>query len=398
MPTSPAFPASGPKVKPVLARLIGGETLLDLRLPPAHQLDRPSQPRRHRRASRSAKSRPSPASSTRSTPARGKWPTRVRLRDDTGFLTLIYFHANQQWLERTFKIGEASWSPARSTTTRAAARSRTRTMSCRPTRTTDLPEVEPVYPMTANLTAKALRKFMAAALEKIPELDEWIDPHLACTAIIGPAFNAGPAAPAPAQGLRPRRLPCRPRCGSPMTRPSPARWRWARHALRASAAHAPAIPRAVGAERTIVEALPFKPTRAQMDAYSDVAIDMGRAVPMRRMIQGDVGSGKTLVAALAAAQVAADWRRHRADVAHRSPRPPAGRSDRPLPQARRHPRRRAHRPRQGRGARSRSSTMSAPARSRSSPARRRSTSPTSTCPTSPSSSSTSSTASASPTA
>jgi ATP-dependent DNA helicase RecG len=70
--------------------------------------------------------------------------------------------------------------------------------------------------------------------------------------------------------------------------------------------HAPAIPRAVGMERSIVEALPFKPTRAQMKAYSEVAVDMGRPVPMRRMIQGDVGSGKTLVAALAAAQVAAD--------------------------------------------------------------------------------------------
>jgi ATP-dependent DNA helicase RecG len=67
-----------------------------------------------------------------------------------------------------------------------------------------------------------------------------------------------------------------------------------------------AIPRAIGAERNIIEALPFKPTRAQLDAYSEIAIDMGRPVPMRRMIQGDVGSGKTLVAALAAAQVAAD--------------------------------------------------------------------------------------------
>jgi len=70
--------------------------------------------------------------------------------------------------------------------------------------------------------------------------------------------------------------------------------------------HSRPIPRAVGVEKQIVEALPFKPTRAQMDAYKDVATDMGRPIPMRRMIQGDVGSGKTLVAALAAAQVSAD--------------------------------------------------------------------------------------------
>jgi ATP-dependent DNA helicase RecG len=70
--------------------------------------------------------------------------------------------------------------------------------------------------------------------------------------------------------------------------------------------HARAIPRALGVERQIIEALPFKPTRAQLNAYQDVARDLGRPAPMRRMIQGDVGSGKTLVAALAAAQIAAD--------------------------------------------------------------------------------------------
>ena len=38
--------------------------------------------------------------------ARNKLPARVRLRDDTGFITLSYFHANKQWLGETFKIGK----------------------------------------------------------------------------------------------------------------------------------------------------------------------------------------------------------------------------------------------------------------------------------------------------
>jgi ATP-dependent DNA helicase RecG len=68
------------------------------------------------------------------------------------------------------------------------------------------------------------------------------------------------------------------------------------------------VPKALNIERTIIEALPFKPTRAQMEAYADVTRDMNNSIPMRRMIQGDVGSGKTLVAALAAAQVASAGR------------------------------------------------------------------------------------------
>ena len=67
----------------------------------------------------------------------------------------------------------------------------------------------------------------------------------------------------------------------------------------------PIIPKALNVERTIMEALPFKPTRAQTLAFADVSNDLAGIVPMRRMIQGDVGSGKTLVAALGAAQVAA---------------------------------------------------------------------------------------------
>ncbi|MDP3495443.1 MAG: ATP-dependent DNA helicase RecG [Hyphomonadaceae bacterium] len=298
-----SLPGVGPKVRPVLARLIGGETWLDLLFHlPTSWIDR------RNRASIEALQIGEVSTVTATVDqlqlSRGKWPTRVRLRDETGFLTLIYFHANNQWLERTFKVGEEVMVSGLVDDYQGGRQITHPDHVVSPEKDDELPEVEPVYPMTANLTAKALRKFMAAALDGIPDLDEWIDPHLM-------KRNNWP-------GFKQALL----RLHQPKVY-DPEAFETARQRLAYDEALARemamgqarlarerrfsrAIPRAVGAERNIIEALPFKPTRAQMDAYSDVAIDMGRPVPMRRMIQGDVGSGKTLVAALAAAQVAAD--------------------------------------------------------------------------------------------
>ncbi len=298
-----SLPGVGPKVKPVLARLIGGETLLDLVFHlPVSWIDR------RNRATIDSVQIGEVATVTgvvdKLEHARQKFPARVRLRDDTGFITLSYFHANKQWLERTFKIGESVIASGTVSEYHGARQMAHPDHVVPADGDADLPEVEPVYPMTANLTAKNLRKYMTAALEKVPELAEWIDPHLL-------ARNHWPSF---AQALL--------RLHQPKVY-DPDGFQVARNRLAYDEAlaremamgqarlarerrHAPSIPRAVGMERSIVEALPFKPTRAQMDAYSEVAIDMGRPVPMRRMIQGDVGSGKTLVAALAAAQVAAD--------------------------------------------------------------------------------------------
>ena len=298
-----SLPGVGPKVRPVLARLIGGETFLDLLFHlPTSWIDR------RNRASIEALQPGEIATVTAAVDqlslSRGKWPTRVRLRDETGFLTLIYFHANNQWLERTFKVGEQVMVSGTVEDYQGDRQITHPDHVINPGKDDDLPEVEPVYPMTANLTAKALRKFMAAALDAIPDLDEWTDPHLI-------KRNNWP-------GFKQALL----RLHQPKVY-DPDGFEIARQRLAYDEALARemamgqarlarerrfsrAIPRAIGAERNIIEALPFKPTRAQLDAYSDVAIDMGRPVPMRRMIQGDVGSGKTLVAALAAAQVAAD--------------------------------------------------------------------------------------------
>jgi ATP-dependent DNA helicase RecG len=298
-----SLPGVGPKSRPVLARLIGGETWLDLLFHlPTSWIDR------RNRASIEALQIGEVATVTATvdqlTLSRGKWPTRVRLRDETGFLTLIYFHANNQWLERTFKVGEDVMVSGTIDDYQGGRQITHPDHVIRPDKDDELPEVEPVYPMTANLTAKALRKYIAAALDGIPDLDEWIDPHL-MKRNNWPAFK---------QALL--------RLHQPKVY-DPEGFEVARQRLAYDEALARemamgqarlarerrfsrAIPRAIGAERQIIEALPFKPTRSQLDAYSEIAIDMGRPVPMRRMIQGDVGSGKTLVAALAAAQVAAD--------------------------------------------------------------------------------------------
>ena len=298
-----SLPGVGPKLRPVLARLIGGETWLDLIFHlPVSWIDR------RNRATINEVQVGEIATITGTVDkidhARLKFPARIRLRDDSGFVTLAYFHANRQWLEKTFEIGKTIIASGKIGDFQGGRQIVHPDHILGADKDDELPEVEPVYPMTANITPRQIRKFMSAALGGIPDLDEWIDPHLM-------KRNNWP-------GFKQSLL----RLHQPKVY-DPDGFETARQRLAYDEAlaremamgqarlararrHSRPIPRAVGVEKQIVEALPFKPTRAQMDAYKDVATDMGRPIPMRRMIQGDVGSGKTLVAALAAAQVAAD--------------------------------------------------------------------------------------------
>ena len=298
-----SLPGVGPKVRPVLARLIGGETWLDLLFHlPVSWIDR------RNRATIDLAQVGEVATITGTVDklehARATFPARIRLRDDTGYITLTYFHAKRQWLERTFKIGETIIASGLIGDYKGGRQMTHPDHVVTPDKDDELPEVEPVYPMTANLTSKALRKFLAAALDGIPDLDEWIDAHL-LKRNNWPAFKQAL--------LRLHRPKIYDPEGFEIARQRLAydealarEMAMGQARLARERRFSRAIPRAIGAERNIIEALPFKPTRGQMDAYSEVAIDIGRPVPMRRMIQGDVGSGKTLVAALAAAQVAAD--------------------------------------------------------------------------------------------
>jgi ATP-dependent DNA helicase RecG len=162
----------------------------------------------------------------------------------------------------------------------------------------EIPAFEPVYPLTAGVTQKTMFKASRAALSVMPQMVEWADASQVAQAGWPDFGSAMTAAHNPAS------------LGD-LAATSPARTRLAydeflAHQLtlamaRASARRGPGRA-SVGDGRLqapVRAALPYKPTGAQERAMSEIARDMARDMRMNRLLQGDVGSGKTLVAFMA---------------------------------------------------------------------------------------------------
>jgi len=74
------------------------------------------------------------------------------------------------------------------------------------------------------------------------------------------------------------------------------------HRRARAARHAPVLTGNGTLTGALLARIPFKLTRAQQHVWREISHDLKRAMPMQRLLQGDVGSGKTIVAALAALQ------------------------------------------------------------------------------------------------
>ncbi|WP_172328006.1 ATP-dependent DNA helicase RecG [Mangrovicoccus sp. HB161399] len=234
-------------------------------------------------------------------PARKGRPYRVLVEDGSTRFPLVFFHARTPWLERHLPVGERRIVSGRvelfdghpqmahpdHILTRAEAGT--------------LPAHEPVYPLAAGLTAKAMRKAAEAALDLAPDLEEWIDPHLL----------ASKGWPSWRDALL---LAHHPEAAAELGRDAPARARLAYDELLAhqlTLAIARQRERRRGGRSSkgdghlrgkVLAALPFAPTGAQTRAAAEIAADMAAETRMSRLLQGDVGAGKTLVAMLALLQ------------------------------------------------------------------------------------------------
>jgi ATP-dependent DNA helicase RecG len=232
-------------------------------------------------------------------PAAGpRSPRRVRCADATGAIDLVFFHGKGERLEAALPLGSRRVVSGRIEQYQGGLQ-----MS-HPDRigTTDdlaaIATVEPVYPMTAGLAPKLLVRTVAEAVERAPALAEWQDPawrarqdwpdwKAALTALHHPEKDADLLPQAPAR----RRLAYDELLANQLA------LALIRRALKAR----PGRPTAGDGRltRAAEAALPFTLTGAQRLALAEIAADMASPSRMLRLLQGDVGSGKTAVAALA---------------------------------------------------------------------------------------------------
>jgi ATP-dependent DNA helicase RecG len=162
----------------------------------------------------------------------------------------------------------------------------------------------PVYPTTAGLAQDALRRLIARALSDC-ELGDTL-PQATRETLGLPAFGESvtllhnPPPQIPRELLQERRHPAWRRVKFDELLAQQLSMR--QHYRRRKAAGAPALKPRGQAARTLTDMLPFELTRAQHKALAEIRGDLARPYPMQRLLQGDVGSGKTVVAALAALQ------------------------------------------------------------------------------------------------
>jgi ATP-dependent DNA helicase RecG len=162
----------------------------------------------------------------------------------------------------------------------------------------------PVYPTTAGLAQETLRRLIAHALADC-DLTDTLPPQLTGRLGLPPFRDAvlllhNPPPQVPQEALQERRHPAWRRMKFDELLAQQLSMRL--HRERRRAAGAPALAPRGDLTRALVQRLPFELTRAQRRAWREIEGDLARPHPMQRLLQGDVGSGKTVVAALAAAQ------------------------------------------------------------------------------------------------
>ena len=231
-------------------------------------------------------------------PPNKRLPYKVFCSDDTGTLALVFFHAHEDYLRKTLPEGEIRVVSGKVEQFGKELQITHPDHIGTADEIAKLQAVEPVYPLTTGLTLKVLSKAIRASLEMLPELAEWIDPAY----LQQQGWKAWQEAVRDAHG---------PEDEASLEPNAPARQRLAYDELLANQLALALVRasmrrikgRAIEGDghlrAKIIDTLPFRLTDSQVTASGEIADDMARPQRMLRLLQGDVGSGKTVVALLA---------------------------------------------------------------------------------------------------
>lgn len=228
-------------------------------------------------------------------PRRKGGPYRIHVRDARVEFLLVYFHARAEALAKLLPTGQRRLVSGKVEFFDGIAQMVHPDHVLRIEERHEIPAYEPVYPLAAGLTQRVVGKAAQAALTRLPALPEWADPTL----ILREGWPDWASALQAAHG---------PTGAAGLAFTHPVRQRLAydelfAHQLTLSIARATLrrgkgiCTEGTGALRDkVLKSLPYAPTGAQVRAVSEIAADMARPLRMNRLLQGDVGAGKTLVA------------------------------------------------------------------------------------------------------
>jgi ATP-dependent DNA helicase RecG len=228
-------------------------------------------------------------------------PWRVQVADDTGLMMLVFFGRFGEGLMQRHPVGARRVVSGKVDENKFGRQMVHPDYIVDPAKADEVPETEAIYPATEGLPPRRVRSFALEALERAPEMPEWLD---------GP-FLAREKFPPWREALALMHSPQNEADLSPLAR---HRRRLAYDELLAqqlAMAQRKAVRRREPAARVaagllaekIRADLPFALTGAQQRALADVRADFAAGERMSRLVQGDVGSGKTVVAMLAMADV-----------------------------------------------------------------------------------------------
>jgi len=225
-------------------------------------------------------------------------PYRIEVTDALITFQLVFFHANAQWLKGHLPTGERRVISGKVELFDNILQIVHPDHALSPAEADHIPEFEPVYHLTAGVTARAMVKSIGEVLSRISPLTEWIDP----------ALKEREHWPDWHDALREAHMPKGP---DDLVYTHPVRRRLAydeffAHQLTLALARAQ-VRRGKGRvscgtgtlQGKVLKSLPYSPTDAQSRAVGEISEDMASGLRMNRLLQGDVGAGKTLVAFMA---------------------------------------------------------------------------------------------------
>jgi len=229
-----------------------------------------------------------------------KAPYRVRCEDETGAIDLVFFHAERRFLERQLPEGSTRYISGRVDAYGDSLQMMHPDYILPPDQRDRMPLLEPVYGLTAGLSSKVMARTIRAAAERVPDVPEWQTAN----------WLSQQGWPGFADAWRRLHAPQAPEDIAPG---GPARQRLAYDELLASQLALALVRQSSKQQRgrsvtgdgsvraRVLAGLPFALTGAQQRALNDIEADLSTPSRMLRLLQGDVGSGKTVVALMAMA-------------------------------------------------------------------------------------------------